>query len=444
MEAIKSAVGFGKKEQEGQEPVSGVKGEGTAGEPYDSGNQQGDSELGGKAPQETDPSKVTGQAPVDDKAAAAVDSTTTSGKSEEPIAYDPVPAATSASASAPATNESETSKATGSSESKEATIGSTSWFKTAIPFGRRKGDESAGQSNGGHQATAGALDNGAAKEVSGMDESGLPPNHLGANVPVGTSTEPVDTPTNETTSKDTMTPTNAATPAQGGEAATHDTAPVPTTAHPQTSIADTHAKTATEQPQQYVAEGEPSQQQQQTSSGGGGLFSNPFSSSSKKMENEAPPSLEKRRLSREAYGSNPNATPTAGGKRVGSVAFEQRGKSMDARRSGSLTQPSVPDEKEEKEGEGTTSAAGRAGGAAAAPNVSSSAERARDIMTAETAANSVPPPVSSPSTTSAAAKTDEAPPRASLSPSEGREHSRRKSIFDKFKDKLPGHHHKEH
>jgi len=39
MEALKSVVGLGKKEQEGQEPVSGVKGEGTAVEPYDSGNQ---------------------------------------------------------------------------------------------------------------------------------------------------------------------------------------------------------------------------------------------------------------------------------------------------------------------------------------------------------------------------------------------------------------------
>lgn len=40
MEAIKSAVGLGKKDQEGQEPVSGVKGEGTAAEPFDAGNQE--------------------------------------------------------------------------------------------------------------------------------------------------------------------------------------------------------------------------------------------------------------------------------------------------------------------------------------------------------------------------------------------------------------------
>ena len=42
METIKSAIGLGgKSEQEGQEPVSGQGGEGTAAEPYDSGNVQG-------------------------------------------------------------------------------------------------------------------------------------------------------------------------------------------------------------------------------------------------------------------------------------------------------------------------------------------------------------------------------------------------------------------
>jgi len=41
MEALEAAVGLGKKEQSGQEPVSGMKGTGTAAEPYDSGNQEG-------------------------------------------------------------------------------------------------------------------------------------------------------------------------------------------------------------------------------------------------------------------------------------------------------------------------------------------------------------------------------------------------------------------
>jgi len=39
MDAIKSAVGLGKTTQEGQEPVSGQQGEGTAAQPFDQGNE---------------------------------------------------------------------------------------------------------------------------------------------------------------------------------------------------------------------------------------------------------------------------------------------------------------------------------------------------------------------------------------------------------------------
>ncbi|KAK5122045.1 hypothetical protein LTR85_004291 [Meristemomyces frigidus] len=60
MDTIKNAVGLGKESQEGQEPVSGQQGEGTAVEPFDAGNQEDNSELGGKAPQQTDPAKVSG------------------------------------------------------------------------------------------------------------------------------------------------------------------------------------------------------------------------------------------------------------------------------------------------------------------------------------------------------------------------------------------------
>lgn len=40
MESLKAVVGLGQKEQQGQEPVSGVKGSGSAAElaPYDAGN----------------------------------------------------------------------------------------------------------------------------------------------------------------------------------------------------------------------------------------------------------------------------------------------------------------------------------------------------------------------------------------------------------------------
>lgn len=45
MEAIKNAIGLGTAPQEGREPVSGVSGAGTAGEPYDQGNVDGVSLL---------------------------------------------------------------------------------------------------------------------------------------------------------------------------------------------------------------------------------------------------------------------------------------------------------------------------------------------------------------------------------------------------------------
>ena len=41
MDKLKGAVGMGGKDQEGQEPVSGAKGEGNAVEPFDAGNKQG-------------------------------------------------------------------------------------------------------------------------------------------------------------------------------------------------------------------------------------------------------------------------------------------------------------------------------------------------------------------------------------------------------------------
>ncbi|KAK1061914.1 hypothetical protein LTR74_010706 [Friedmanniomyces endolithicus] len=442
MEALKAAVGLGKKEQSGQEPVSGVKGTGTAAEPYDSGNQE-DPEMGGKAAQDMDTSKVPGQSSVDDKIAGAADSATTSGKSEEPVASHGVPEATYASV--PAANESETSKAFSSSEGGNQAIGSPGQPNTAIPFRERQGDEGAGQSFPS-QATTGATDHGAVTETS-ETQSGLPPNHLGANVPAEIGTEPVDTfATNESTSKGIMTPSHAPTPAHVSEAAMRDTTPSPSTAHPQLSTADQDAKTAAEQPRQYIAETNPASQQQQTApstSTGGALFSNPFTpSSNKNLDTDSPASsLEKRRLSREAYGSNPNAIPTAGGKRVGSVAYEQR-------RSMSLSQPSVSEVREEGEGRGGMTGVDEVGGAGAGMSgVSevSEVQRAPETMAAGTEWG-VPTNFTPFSPNAAAAiKRDEAAPRASSStPGEGEEPSKRKGIFGKVKEKLPGHHHEEH
>lgn len=41
METVKNAVGLGKESQQGEEPVSGQQGEGTAVKPFDAGNQEG-------------------------------------------------------------------------------------------------------------------------------------------------------------------------------------------------------------------------------------------------------------------------------------------------------------------------------------------------------------------------------------------------------------------
>ncbi|KAK0284440.1 hypothetical protein LTR35_000950 [Friedmanniomyces endolithicus] len=430
MEALKAAVGLGKKEQSGQEPISGMKVTGTAAEPYDSGNQE-------------DSTGIPGQSSVEDKVAGATDSTTTSGKSEEPAASHTVPEA--ASASYPAANESETSKAFSSSGGGDQAFGSSSQSNPAIPFRERQDDVGAGHSVP-PQATAGAGDHGAVTESSER-QSGLPPNHLGANVPAEIGTGPVDTSqTNQPTSKGTMTPSHAAPPAHIGEAAMYDTTPAPSTAHPQLSTADQGVKTAAEHPQQYIAETHPaSQQQQQTApstSTGGALFSNPFSSgTNKSLDTDSPASsLEKRRLSREAYGSNPNAIPTAGGKRVGSVAYEQR-------RSMSLSQPSVSEVREEGEGRGGMAVVDEGGGVVtgmSGVSEASEVQRAPETMAAGTEWGV--PTNFTPFSPGAAAgvESDEPAPRASLSPpGEGGEPSKRKGIFDKVKEKLPGHH-KEH
>jgi hypothetical protein len=42
MESIKNAIGLGSAEQQGQEPVNSATGAGTAGEPYDQGNSEGE------------------------------------------------------------------------------------------------------------------------------------------------------------------------------------------------------------------------------------------------------------------------------------------------------------------------------------------------------------------------------------------------------------------
>jgi hypothetical protein len=45
MESIKNAIGLGSAAQQGQEPVNSATGAGTAGEPYDQGNSEGEFRL---------------------------------------------------------------------------------------------------------------------------------------------------------------------------------------------------------------------------------------------------------------------------------------------------------------------------------------------------------------------------------------------------------------
>lgn len=41
MEKVKETLGLDKKDQEGQEPVSGQQGDSAAGQPFDAGNSKG-------------------------------------------------------------------------------------------------------------------------------------------------------------------------------------------------------------------------------------------------------------------------------------------------------------------------------------------------------------------------------------------------------------------
>lgn len=75
MEKIKDAIGLGAMGREGQEPVSGEQGAGTATEPYDAGNREDHPALGGKDSKETDGHQMTGDAST----TAAADSATSSG-----------------------------------------------------------------------------------------------------------------------------------------------------------------------------------------------------------------------------------------------------------------------------------------------------------------------------------------------------------------------------
>ncbi|KAF2767706.1 hypothetical protein EJ03DRAFT_352766 [Teratosphaeria nubilosa] len=171
-ETIKSALGLDSKTQEGQEPVAGQQGAGDAFEPYDQGNREGDGNLGGNAPQLTDPEKVTGEA-------EAADSTTPSGKSEAPALHEASAVPTAAETF---TKETTPIPSSATHTSSKAVIGSPEWPRTGIPgYNKQEVHEPAGRAAAGNVSDKNVTENTQAV-------NGLPSDHVGQEAPSGHAT----------------------------------------------------------------------------------------------------------------------------------------------------------------------------------------------------------------------------------------------------------------
>ncbi|KAK5119028.1 hypothetical protein LTR62_000239 [Meristemomyces frigidus] len=383
METIKAAMGFGQKDQQGQEPVSGAKGAGDAMEPYDLGNEE-NPELGGEAPQHTsDPAQTTSEAATADLQPAD-EATTTSGKSEAHVpepAFDSAaspstathPAATHSAATTPATTSmpitSETPKESNSDNNTttaKPSIGSAAWFATAMPVGSRKTEEKAveqpqsavggteqervaGQAPtiagvtpgvGGIAVTGATTGSSRAADDVAKPDTPLPPNHLGNNVPAApeavVSSAPA-IPTHATCMASEQPP-----PAPASTSYLESPRPITTDRAPST-VAPTDTTTPTK-----ASESVPTQPQS------GALFSNPFGSDTSKdmatpqtnsKQQPAPPPETKE--TQDLRGSNPKAIPMAGGVPLGAYASEERRKSRDVRRSISVQPEDAPEADEQ-------------------------------------------------------------------------------------------------
>ncbi|KAK3680218.1 hypothetical protein LTR78_000596 [Recurvomyces mirabilis] len=447
METLKAVVGFGKKEQEGQEPVSGVQGEGSGVEPYDAGNSA-ESELGGKAPQHTDATPAIDQPSVTH--ATPADETTSSGKSEAP-AHAPEPAlASTATTSPPST--SETSKANNSETNSKPSIGSPGWFMTALPLGKRKPEEKAvgqpaatdheGASNAvqtetGMAAGAGAVAGAGAaagvaheKHEANQTSIGLPPNHLGSDVPAAPEAELAVAPVHEGATSNTATAvpeTQHITPATTGVATTaqDDVTDQATqsAAQPATNTTTTTITKGNEVPDKS-----------------GGLFSNPFGSNKREdmavpqTPKQAQQGTPKQKEPREMHGSNPSAIPTAGGVPLGAAASEDRRKSRDVRRSMSVQPDDIP-EADERTAANTAANAdvGMSSkfvegtpATAEAPTIAGAEHQSAGIVGAGATSN-VP---------ASSATSSSATPEKLGSPEAGEEKHRKRSIFSKVKEKI--------
>ncbi|KAK4553917.1 hypothetical protein LTR86_009092 [Recurvomyces mirabilis] len=445
METLKAVVGLGKKEQEGQEPVSGVQGEGSGVEPYDAGNSA-ESDLGGKAPQHTDATQAIDQPSVTH--ATPADEATSSGKSEAP-AHAPEPAlASTATTSPPST--SETSKANNSETISKPSIGSPGWFMTALPLGKRKPEETAaeqpatteheGASNAvqtgtGIAAGAGAVAGAGAtagvaheKYEANQSSIGLPPNHLGSDVPAAPEAELAVAPVQEEATSNTATvlpEKQHITPATTG-------------------VATTAQDDVTDQATQSAAH--PATNATTTSKGSeapdksGGLFSNPFGSNKREdmavpqTPKQAQQETPKQKEPREMHGSNPSAIPTAGGVPLGAAASEDRRKSRDVRRSMSVQPDDIPEADERTAA--NTAANADVGisskfvegtpATAEAPTIPGAGQHS--FGTVGAAPTSTVP--------ASSATSSSATPEKLGSPEAGEEKHRKRSIFSKVKEKI--------
>jgi hypothetical protein len=260
METIKSVLGYGTtKADEGQEPVNGEQGAGNAVDPYDHGNSEEPS-LGGEAAQDTSlassdgqsglaandtsfpiptpqPSEQypTAQSKVEDNTPAHASSgqskdasladvlalpsanSTTGGSST--FAHDTsstsaptIGNASSALINTPAVDSTPASELPADEPKKSSIIGSSGWFKTALPLGQSKPATDTSKSTPAateqEQSTTSANPIAAATSSEPsvapataptptqeetrepeLSHADLPPNHLPTNVPEGESTD---------------------------------------------------------------------------------------------------------------------------------------------------------------------------------------------------------------------------------------------------------------
>jgi len=348
MEKIKDAIGLGATGREGQEPVSGEQGAGTATEPYDAGNREGargipsmpalligpyadaqhqtilhsaakilkrqvtspslksDTRHVLTVRMTTDAHQMTGDAST----TAAADSATSSGKSESPPSSTANNKATVAETSPPK----ETNNRDSGGDTDKLAIGSSGWFKTAIPIGKRKDD--------------GSADTKGDAEATNDTQLNFPQNHLRNEVPPGhgvniTDDEKENLSEEQNDSKSITTATATAGGVTSIFSMLNPFAPSSIEEAAKASCGDSVASEyKTSEPPTIAGHKEiivPIQSVPKVSEEESQATTGPRPDKGKgkaKVRDDPPP--------REARGSNPSAIPLAGGKPVGSGALDRR------------------------------------------------------------------------------------------------------------------------